>query len=68
MSNILSSFMTRQVAEGQMVSFTYSIVDEEGNFLARKKKGSFLVTDENLMEHINAIEGFILENKLSGGE
>lgn len=68
MSKVLSSFMTRQVAEGQALSYTYSVIDEEGNFTKRNVKGSFIVTDENLMEHINAINQYILDNKLNGGE
>lgn len=66
-NNIISSFMTRQVAEGQMMSFTYSVVDENGNFEKRNSKASFLVTDAAVMEHINAINRY-LENRLNGGE
>lgn len=66
MSKVLSSFMTRQVAEGQALSYTYSVVDEGGNFTKRNVKGSFLVTDEAVMAHIEAINQYIQENKLDG--
>lgn len=65
MNKLLTSFMTRQVAEGQMMSFTYSEIDESGNFRKRNAKESFLVIDEELLAHINAIEKYIKENKLS---
>jgi hypothetical protein len=68
MNKLLTSFMTRQVAEGQMLSFTYSVVDDEGNFQQRNTKASFLVTDQELLTHIQAIEKHICDNKLIGGE
>lgn len=68
MGNILTSFMTRQVAEGQMVSFTYSTLDENGNFLKRNTKESFLLTNPEVLGHINAVSEYILANRLNGGE
>ena len=62
--NKLTSFMTRQVAEGQMISYTYSVIDGNGNFTERNTKGSFLVTDEDLLLKIKAIENYIAEKKL----
>lgn len=64
MSKLLTSFMTRQVAEGQMMSYTYSVVDDYGNFQQRNTKGSFLVTDTEVLNHIRAIEQYIEDNKL----
>lgn len=68
MNNIVTSFMTRQVAEGQMMSFTFSVVDADGNFKDRNAKASFLVTDDKVLEHIQEIERYIKENRLSGGD
>lgn len=68
MSNILTSFMTRQVAEGQMVSFTYSTLDENGNFLKRNTKESFLLENPEILEHVKAINEYIMANRLRGGK
>lgn len=64
-TKILTSFMTRQVAEGQMVSYTYSVADESGNFIQRNTKASFLLTDPATIEHIKAVENYIVNHKLS---
>lgn len=67
MINKLTSFMTRQVPEGQMISYTYSVIDSNGNFTQRNIKGSFLVTDTDVMDHITALEKYITDEKLNGG-
>ena len=67
MINKLTSFMTRQVPEGQMISYTYSVIDGNGNFTQRNIKGSFLVTDTDVMDHITALEKYITDEKLNGG-
>lgn len=67
MNKILTSFMTHPVAEGQMLSYTYSEVNEDGTFQRRNTKASFLVTDPDVLAHISEIEAYIRDNKLAVG-
>ena len=60
----LTSFSNFKSTEGDRISFTFSEIDEKGNIESRNNKGSFIVMDNTLMEHINAIKQYINENHL----
>lgn len=60
----LTSFSNFKATEGDRISFTFSEIDEKGNIESRNNKGSFIVMDNTLMEHINAIKQYINENHL----
>lgn len=62
---LLTSFMVLGIAEGTTISYTYSQVDENGNFIKRNTKDSFLVTDEDILGHIYAIQNYIRSNRLN---
>ena len=68
MTKVLTSFMSRQVAEGQMMMYTYSILNDEGEFVSRNNKASFMVADPAILDHIRAIEAFIRDHKLTASE
>lgn len=60
----LTSFTAHVTAEGQRISYTYSEIDETGNLKSQNNRENFIVMNEGLMEHINAINAYIEENKL----
>lgn len=60
----LTSFSVFKSTEGDRISFTFSEIDDKGNIESRNNKGSFIVMDNTLMEHINAIKQYINENHL----
>ena len=60
----LTSFTHLNTGEGDRISFTFSDIGESGNVESRNNKGSFIVMDNTLMEHINAIKQYINENHL----
>lgn len=60
----LTSFTHLNTGEGDRISFTFSEIGESGNIESRNNKGSFIVMDNTLMEHINAIKQYINENHL----
>lgn len=63
----LSSFMALSVNGGDRISFTYDEVDEStGDLLSTNNKESFFVVDDDLRSHVEAIRGFIRDNKLAG--
>ena len=60
----LTSFSLFKSTEGNRISFSFSEIDDKGNIESRNNKGSFIVMDNTLMEHINAIKQYINENHL----
>lgn len=60
----LTSFTAHVTAEGQRISYTYSEIDETGNLKSQNNRENFIVMDAGLMEHIEAINNYITENKL----
>ena len=62
---ILSSFMAISFNGGDRISFTFDEVDEGGNVVSSNNKESFFVVDDDLRSHVEAIRGFIRDNKLT---
>lgn len=60
----ITSVTAHVTAEGQRISYTYSEIDVSGNLVSQNNRENFIVMDEGLMEHINAINAYIAENKL----
>ena len=64
MMNVLTSFTTFMTGEGHRVSFTYSVLDSDGNVIEQNKRGNFVAFDSGLLAHIAAINDYITQNKL----
>jgi hypothetical protein len=60
----LTSFTHLITGEGDRVAFTYSEIDEAGNIASQNNKRNFIVVDDELRAHIDAINDFITQNKL----
>lgn len=60
----LTSFTAHVTAEGQRISYTYSEIDETGNLKSQNNRENFIVMDQEIMKHIEAINAYIEKNKL----
>lgn len=61
----LTSFTKLTTGEGERIAFTFSEIDEKGTLLSQNNKGNFIVLDDELKAHINAIDEFINNNYLN---
>lgn len=62
----LSSFLVLNVSGGDRISYTYDEIDgNTGELTNSNVKESFFVVDDGLREHVEAIRGYIRENKIS---
>ena len=61
MKKLLTSFTSHVTGEGQRISYTYSEVDENGKLKNQNLRENFIVMDEKLQGHIDAINNFIKE-------
>jgi hypothetical protein len=60
----LTSFTHLITGEGDRIAFTYSEIDDVGNISSQNNKGNFIVVDDELKAHVDAIKNFIAQNKL----
>lgn len=63
--NKLTGIALMTTGEGDRVTYTYSVIDEEGNLISPNNKGNFIALDAELISHIQAIRDFVNANKLS---
>ena len=66
--NRLTGVALITTGEGERVSFTYSVLDSEGNVISANNKSSFVAMNEELQKHIAAIKEYVNINKLSKTE
>lgn len=66
--NRLTGVALITTGEGERVSFTYSVLDSEGNVISANNKSSFVAMNEELQKHIAAIKEYVNTNKLSKTE
>ena len=60
----LTSFTHLTTGEGDRIAFTYSELDSSGNLICQNNKGNFVAIDNELINHIRAIQTFIQKNHL----
>lgn len=60
----ITSFTHHVTAEGDRISFTYSEIDDSGKLISQNERENFIVMDEELKSHINAINDYIQKEKL----
>lgn len=64
MKKMLTSFTKFTTGEGERVSFTFSEVSEKGELVNSNNKGNFIVMDDELLSHLQAVDNYIRENYL----
>ena len=57
----VTSFTHLITGEGDRIAFTYSEMDEYGTITSQNNRKSFVVADEEIVGHINAIKKYIQE-------
>lgn len=58
----VTSFTHHTTAEGERVTFTYSVIDEEsGQLLKSNERNTMIVLDGNILSAINTINGFLTD-------
>lgn len=62
-----TSFTKLVTGEGTRLSYTYSEIDGNGNIQSQNNRGNFIVTDDALQGHIDAIDKYINERQLNQG-
>lgn len=55
----VTSFTHLITGEGDRIAFTYSEMDTKGAIVSQNNKKNFVVTDKDVIEHINAIKSYI---------
>jgi len=55
----ITDFTCLTVQEGIRLSYTYSILDEDGNIVSNNNKMSFIVVDSELQKEINDIVSYL---------
>ena len=62
---LLTSFTKLTTGEGIRVAYTYSEVDEEGKLISQNNRGNFIVVDQELRKHIEAVDDYISNKYLA---
>ncbi|MGN0975675.1 MAG: hypothetical protein ACI4OL_06710 [Gemmiger sp.] len=57
--NVLTSFAVVSTGEGKRVSYTYSVIDADGNVQQSNVRRSFIATTGELLGQIAAIESVV---------
>lgn len=66
MKKILTSFMNLSTGEGSRIAYTYSEVDENtGSIISQNNKGNFLVLDDDVQSHLDAVKKYIRDKYLA---
>lgn len=60
MTTKITSFTAHQTAEGMRVTFTYSIIDADGNLVKSNQRATVIVLDEEINAGIAAINEWLL--------
>ena len=63
MTKKITSFVAHQTAEGMRLTFTYSLIDEEGNVLKSNARATTIVLDAEILGNITTINEFLF-NKI----
>lgn len=60
----ITSFTAHLTAEGMRVTFTYSVIDENGNLIKSNQRATCIVLDTDILSAINTINEW-LHNKVN---
>ena len=60
----LTSFTQLTTGEGDRIAYTYSEIDDSGTIISQQNRGNFVVVDQELKSHIEAIQAYIQQNRL----
>ena len=61
---VITSFTSHKTAEGERISYTYSIIDESGNLVKSNTRESCILIDEVIISKIKDINDFLLAREI----
>lgn len=63
MINKITSFTAHQTAEGMRLTFTYSVIDENGNVIKSNVRATTIVLDRDtdVLDSISVINNFLFD-------
>lgn len=64
MTTKITSFTAHLTAEGMRVTFTFSVIDENGNLIKSNQRATCIVLDDNTLNAIETINTW-LHNKIT---
>lgn len=56
----ITSFTAHQTAEGMRVTFTYSLINEDGNLVKSNQRATVIVLDEDINTAIGNVNAWLL--------
>ncbi len=56
----ITSFVQHTTGEGGRISYTYSLIDENGNIIKENAKDTFVVIDNDVVNAINTINAYLV--------
>ena len=59
----ITSFTAHQTAEGMRLTFTYSVIDNNGNVKKSNARATTIVLDEQMLSAIDNINSFLSSKK-----
>ena len=57
---VITSFTKHDTGEGVRLSYTYSVISEDGNLEKSNERVSCIVMDEGIKENLETISAFLL--------
>lgn len=57
----ITSFTAHQTAEGMRITFTYSLIDEDGNIVKSNQRATTIALKEEITTAIATIDKWLLE-------
>lgn len=55
----ITSFTHLTTAEGERITYTYSLIDEDGNVKETNKRANLIVLDDNILIALKTVNGFL---------
>jgi len=56
----ITSFTIHQTAEGMRATFTYSVIDENGNLIKSNVRATVILLDSNILSDVSDIQNYLL--------
>lgn len=56
----ITSFTIHQTAEGMRATFTYSVIDENGNLIKSNVRATVILLDNTILSDVSEIQNYLL--------
>lgn len=55
----ITAFTHHTTAEGERISYTYSLIDEDGNVLKSNERATLIIIDDDILTAVKTIDDFL---------